>query len=258
MRSPRLALFLVLLTNPVKDASAFATPATPSSAAAPNEQQSRTIGVRFSLYPNVGKENPPSLKSAVKAAVVGLSDLGLSIRPDDVSSCLVGKEGHVIEALQSCFARASVTTDGTARGLSMQGTLSYGYENFSTNEIPARTAAVEDGREFVPYAYLQPPRIAAQFALYPRMDSSTTGESYETTIDTILKPVRASPCWKDGPDRRLCYMLDGDGNQVFEVLRETFALACAKTSGVAMTMTLTANKSAWPESDRSQPKSIAS
>jgi hypothetical protein len=235
----------------MKDTEAFATPsATPSAVAAAGE---RIVGVRFSLYPNVGKETPPSLKAAVKAAVVGLGELGLSIRPDDVSSCLVGKEGHVIEALQSCFARASVTTDGTtARGISMQGTLSHGYEDFSSTELPVRTAVVEDGREFVPYAYMQPPRIAAQFAVYPKMDG--TGESYETIMDAILKPARASPCWKDSTDRQLCFMLDGDGNQVFEVLRETFALACAEsTAGVAMTMTLTANKSAWPESDRSQP-----
>jgi hypothetical protein len=53
-------------------------------------------------------------------------------------------------------------------------------------------------------------------------------------------------------------MLDGNGNEVFDVLRESFALLVrqADVDHVAMTLTLTANKNAWPKEDRSLPRRI--
>lgn len=47
-------------------------------------------GVRISLYPKTGAGQ--SLKQTIKDAVAGISDLGVAVRPDDVSSALIGPE----------------------------------------------------------------------------------------------------------------------------------------------------------------------
>jgi uncharacterized protein YqgV (UPF0045/DUF77 family) len=244
-------------------------PLAPSalSVVVPQSQGSQDmISVRFSLYPNVAKDDPAnaSMKQAVKVAVGRLGELGVSISPDDVSTCLVGSESALFEALRSCFARASVTASGTPRGISMQATVTMvpssspsplsssddGSYNNDALDLPLRTATdVDDGMEFVRDAYLQPPRIAAQFALYP---IGTT--SFTITINHVFTNAKRSSCWK-AEIGQFSAMLDGNGNEVFDVLRESFALLVqqADVDNVAMTLTLTANKNAWPEEDRSRP-----
>ena len=164
------------------------SPLVPSAlSVVPQRQGSQNLmSVRFSLYPNISKEDPAtsSMKQAVKVAVGRLGDLGISIVPDDVSTCLMGSESALFEALRSCFARASVTAHGMPRGLSLQATVTMVPSSSSSNnndnnknvlELPIRTATdVDDGMEFVRDAYLQPPRIAAQFALYPMGMTSFT------------------------------------------------------------------------------------
>ena len=232
-----LAVVTVLLTFPAA-LSAFSA----------HQTQSNNISVRFSLYPNVAHEDPPSMKQAVKAAVGRLGDLGVHIRPDDVSSCLIGPESALFEALRSCFARACLTADGKPRGISMQATFeASATDDYSHNvELPVRTAEIDDDMEFVRDAYLQPPRIAAQFALFPMGTSS-----YMRTIETVQGNAKRFSCWKHNLGRASA-MLDGDGNEVFDVLRESLALARSDAESVAMTFTLTANKNAWPVEDRSQ------
>lgn len=212
----------------------------------PKNQQ--LAGVRFSLYPNVGKENPPSLKQAVKDAVVGLKDLGIQIQADDVSSCLVGPESTLLEALRLCFARASLTADNKPRGVSMVATFSSGRSpDLVDVELPSRTVKVDEGMEFVSKCYQQPPRIAAQVAVCPlgMLD-------YQGTIDKVVENAKASSCWMEGKGQ-FCnsFMLDGDGNDVFDVLQDSLVLSRAECEQVKLTVTMTANKSAWPEGDRS-------
>ena len=233
-----LAVFTVLLTLP-EVLSAFSA----------HQVQDNNISVRFSLYPNVAHEDPPSMKQAVKAAVGRLGDLGVHIRPDDVSSCLIGSESALFEALRSCFARACLTADGKPRGISMQATFAAAaaaLDDYSHVELPVRTAVIHDDMEFVRDAYLQPPRIAAQFALYPMGTNSPM-----QTVETVKDNAKQFSCWKHDLGS-VSAMLDGDGNEVFDVLRESLALARDDSENVAMTITLTANKNAWPVEDRSQ------
>ena len=214
-------------------------------------------GVRFSLYPNVAKEDPPSMKQAVKDAVRGLKDLGVAVIPDDVSSVLIGPEPVLFEALRLCFAQASVRPDGQARHVSMQCTFSSGCpgEDPDQLEIPERTVETEgDGaedandpsrNEFVSVAYQQPPRIAAQFAVYP-----LGLENHMEIIYDVIGHAKQSSVWKGGKTH-FCSMLDGDGNTVFDVLRSSFAVARERGGGhVVMTATITANKNAWPDKDK--------
>jgi hypothetical protein len=74
-----------------------------SALSVPTKQKGFT-GVRFSLYPKVAGE--ASLKDAIKMAMSGLSDLGLEVRPDDVSSALLGPEPALFEAMWVAFGRA--------------------------------------------------------------------------------------------------------------------------------------------------------
>ena len=61
-------------------------------------------GVRISLYPKV--KDSQSLKQTIKDAVAGITDLGVAVKPDDVSSALVGPEPALFEAVRAVFGRA--------------------------------------------------------------------------------------------------------------------------------------------------------
>lgn len=71
------------------------------------------------------------------------------------------------------------------------------------------------------------------------------------TISAVMDEVRKSPAFKDELQGIFCTTLDGDGEEVFNVLRSSFELTRKKhlESGagehVSMHVTITANKSAW-------------
>ena len=66
------------------------------------------IGVRFSLFPMTDAFVPVILD-----AVQGLDRLGLEVEVDDVSTCLMGEEPQLFEALRVAFGRGG--PDGHAR-----------------------------------------------------------------------------------------------------------------------------------------------
>ena len=217
-------------------------------------------GVRFSLYPNVAAapgDNQESLKQVVKTAVQGLTDLGLTVLPDDVSSVLIGPESTLFEALRIAFGRAAIRSDGNGpRHLSMQCTFSAGCPGediYQMTTIPLRTVNVsdtttKDDKGYLPEAYQQPPRIVAQFAIYPL----GVDHQYMDIIYKVIDHAKESSVWKHNAGKtHFCSMLDGDGNQVFDVLQSSFDLAQEQGAGhVVMTATLTANKNAWPDADK--------
>lgn len=196
-------------------------------------------GVRFSLYPKVGEE---SLKEAIKKAVSRLSDLGLEVRPDDVSSVLLGPESALFEAMRVAFGRAC-RAEGEPH-VSMVCTFSAGCPG-EPNEspLPARTV---DTESWVDEAYDLPSRVACQFAVYPLGSSN-----HMDTIYDVIHEAKKSPAFKGDVKTHFCSMLDGNGDDVFNILRSSFALArqrhLDREGGVHVTMTatLTANKSAW-------------
>ena len=212
-----------------------------SALTVPPPSQKGFTGVRFSLYPKVGEE---SLKQAIKNAVRGLSDLGLEARPDDVSSVLLGPEPVLFEAMRVAFGRAC-----RAKGephVSMVCTFSAGCPGEpDESPLPPRTVESE---KWVEEAYKLPSRIACQFAVYPLGSSN-----YMETIYDVIHQAKKSPAFKGDVKTHFCSMLDGDGEEVFDVLRSSFALArqrhLERDGGVHVTMTatLTANKSAWKQ-----------
>ena len=60
---------------------------------------------RFSLYPRVTSDT--SLKAAIKTAVGGMTNLGLHVDADAVSSLIYGPQDGVFEALEGSFTRAA-------------------------------------------------------------------------------------------------------------------------------------------------------
>ena len=196
-------------------------------------------GVRFSLYPKVGEE---SLKEAIKKAVSGLSNLGLEVQSYDVSSVLLGPEPALFEAMRVVFGRAC-RAEGEPH-VSMVCTFSAGCPG-EPNESPLPTRTVNTD-SWVDEAYNLPSRVACQFAVYPLGSSN-----YMDTIYDVIHEAKKSPAFKENVKTHFCSMLDGTGDEVFNVLRSSFALAsqrhlqCEGGVHVTMTATLTANKSAW-------------
>lgn len=216
-----------------------------------NEPPSPSLitGVRVSLYPKTGPGQ--SLKQTIKDAVAGISDLGVKVQPDHVSSALIGPEPALFEATRAIFGRAC-RAEGEPH-VSMICSFFAGSPADrdrelapATTTLPERTVSVGKD-EWIDDAKLLPKRVACQFSVYPMGCSN-----YVDTIGAVMEEiVRKSPAFKDELQGHFCTTLDGDGEEVFNVLRSSFELARSKQreSGagehVTMHVTLTANKSAW-------------
>mmetsp|Transcript_34799 Transcript_34799/g.70396 ORF Transcript_34799/g.70396 Transcript_34799/m.70396 type:complete len:237 (+) Transcript_34799:114-824(+) len=230
-----LRLIAVLLSALAKTSLSFSTGATNSLA------PKGFTGVRISLYPKVNDSQ--SLKQTIKDAVSGISDLGLEVRADDVSSALLGPEPALFEAVRAVFGRAC-RAEGEPH-VSMIATFSAGCPGEDDDDSPMPERTVHAGDDWIDDAMILPSRVACQYAVYP-----LGTVDYMSTIYSVIDHAKASPSYKDGKSH-FCTMLDGDGAEVFDVLRSSFELARAKHSEsgggshVTMTATLTANKSAW-------------
>jgi len=163
-----------------------------------------------------------------------------------VSSCLLGPEPALFEALRVAFGRAARDADtGAPQCVSMQCTFSAGCPGEPDDApLPPRTAAAAPpgggDDAWVADAYALPARVACQFAVYPL----GTGAHMDGIYEVIAEATR-SPAFKAGQKTHFCSMLDGDGAEVFDVLRRSFATARQHAGHVTMTATLTANKAAW-------------
>jgi uncharacterized protein YqgV (UPF0045/DUF77 family) len=197
-------------------------------------------GVRISLYPKV--KGDESLKAAIKTAVAGLSDLGVEVRPDDVSSAIIGPEPALFEATRAIFGRAC-RAEGEPH-VAMVCTFSAGCpgEEPDQSPLPKRTV----GDDWIEDSLQLPSRVACQFAVYPLGSGD-----YMSTIYAVIDHAKTSQVYKDGIKTHFCSMLDGDGAEVFDVIQSSFDLARQRhvesggSGHVTMTATLTANKAAW-------------
>lgn len=199
------------------------------------KQNESFTGVRISLYPKV--KGDQSMKEAIKKAVKGVSDLGLEVRPDDCSTALLGPEPALFEAARMIFGRAC-RLEGEPH-VSMICTFSAQHQGESEKNSSPLDRLVESD-DWVSDALHLPKRVACQYAVYPLGSTN-----YMTTIKDVIAAAKKSPSYKSDIDTHFCTMLDGDGCEVFDVLRSSFALARAQNSHVTMTVTLTANKALW-------------
>lgn len=190
------------------------------------------IGVRFSLYPTTDNYVP-----IILGAVEGLDRLGLEVEVDDVSTCLIGEEPRLFEALRVAFGRAA----RSGAHVSLVATFSAGCPGEPEGDpcIPRQATVAATGEEgWTPEAYALPERVACQFALYPL--------GVAGYMDVIYAEIGVA---KEGPARargqHFCTRLEGDGASVFAALRTAFLNARKAAAHVVMTATITANSPSW-------------
>ncbi len=195
------------------------------------------IGVRFSLYPMTDAFVPVILD-----AVQDLDRLGLEVEVDDVSTCLMGEEPQLFEALRVAFGRAA----RTGKHVVMVASFSAGCPGEPEGDVcvPRHITLaelaqdqVEDG--WVAAAYDLPERVACQFALYP-----LGIEHYMEVVYREIGVTKETPVRSRG--RHFVTHLAGDGGAVFDALRTAFRNTRRDAAHVVMTATISANSPSAP------------
>src|SRR5579859_7946520 len=118
------------------------------------------IGLRFSLYP-MRDDFVPVILSAVK----DLDEFGVAVEVDDISTCLLGEEPNLFEAVRVAFGRAA----STGVHVVLSATFSAGCPGEPEGDVcvPRAYEGPSGGEEgWSEQAYRLPDHVAAQFALY--------------------------------------------------------------------------------------------
>ncbi len=187
------------------------------------------IGVRFSIYP-MRDDFVPLILGAVK----DLDHLGVQVEVDDVSTCLIGEEPNLFEALRVAFGRAAC--DGTH--VVLNATFSAGCPGEPEGDVcvPRAYQGPSGGEEgWSREAYDLPLYVAAQFALYPL--GST--EYMDAIYGEIERARQAGAVRVVG--RHFCTHLYGPCGAVFDVMRRAFAETRERATHSVMTLTVSAN-----------------
>jgi energy-coupling factor transport system substrate-specific component len=187
------------------------------------------IGVRFSLYPMRDDFVP-----LILAAVDGLDRLGVQVETDDVSTCLLGEEPNLFEALRVAFGRAACS----GAHVVLNATFSAGCPGEPDGDVcvPRAYDGPSGGEEgWSQEAYRLPAAVAAQFALYPLGEGG-----YMDTIYTEIDRARQAGVVQV-VGRHFCTHLYGPGAAVFDVVRRSFAETRTQATHSVMTVTLSAN-----------------
>ncbi len=186
------------------------------------------IGARFSLYPMRDTFVPVILE-----AVRDLEEFGVEAQVDDVSTCLLGEEPNIWEALRVAFGRAA----SSGSHVVLTATFSAGCPGEPDADccVPRAYTGPSGGEEgWSPEAYHLGERVAAQFALYPLGVAD-----YMETIYGEIEHARRSSLRVVG--RHFCTHLYGRGDEIFQVLREAFGNARTRGTHIVMTATIAAN-----------------
>jgi uncharacterized protein YqgV (UPF0045/DUF77 family) len=187
------------------------------------------IGVRFSLYP-MRDDFVPLILGAVK----DLDRLGVEVEVDDVSTCLLGEEPNLFEALRVAFGRAACS----GAHVVLNATFSAGCPGEPEGDVcvPRAYDGPSGGEEgWSEEAYRLPAKVSAQFALYPLGVSG-----YMDTIYDEIERARQGGAIKV-VGRHFCTQLYGSGAEVFDLLRRAFAETRPRATHSVMTLTLSAN-----------------
>lgn len=185
------------------------------------------IGVRFSLYP-MRDDFVPLILDAVR----GLPELGVQTETDDVSTCLLGKEPDLWEAIRVVVGRATATGAHVALNL----TVSAGCPGEPDGDVcgPRAYDGPVGGEEgWSPEARGIGP-VSVQFALYPLGTPDYMDAIYSEIERARQARIRVVA-------RHFCTHLYGPGDQVFDTLRLAFREARSRAPHVVMTVTASAN-----------------
>ncbi len=186
------------------------------------------MGVRFSLYP-MRDDFVPVILDAVRE----LDRFGVEVEVDDVSTCLLGEEANLWEALRVAFGRAAAGGDHVV----LVATFSAGCPGEPEGDVcvPRAYDGPVGGEEgWSAEAFALPAAIATQFALYP-----LGTHDYMDTIYAEIERAKRSGVRVIG--RHFCTHLYGTGGDVFCLLRSAFTVARGRAPHVVMTATISAN-----------------
>jgi hypothetical protein len=186
------------------------------------------IGVRFSLYPLCDDFVP-----LILCAVKDLDRFGVAVETDDVSTCLIGEEPHLFEAVRVAFGRAA----SNGAHVVLSATFSAGCPGEPDGDVclPRAYDGPSGGDEgWSPEAYHLPNYLSAQFALYPLGTAGYMDAIYEQIEQARRAGVRVV-------GRHFCTHLYGPGTEVCDTLRRAFAATRRHATHVVMTATLSAN-----------------
>lgn len=185
------------------------------------------IGVRFSLHP-MRDDFVPLILDAVRE----LPELGVEVETDDVSTCLLGEEPNLWEALRVAFGRAA----GSGSHIVLNATFSAGCPGEPEGDVcvPRAYEGPVGGEEgWSREAYGLGP-VSVQFALYP-----LGATDYMDAIYGEIERARQAGVRVVG--RHFCTHLYGSGDDVFATLRQAFREAQGRAAHVVMTVTASAN-----------------
>jgi hypothetical protein len=153
---------------------------------------------------------------------------------DDVSTCLLGEEPNLFEALRVAFGRAACS----GAHVVLNATFSAGCPGEPEGDVcvPRAYEGPSGGEEgWSKEAYRLPDSVSAQFALYPLGVGG-----YMDTIYSEIERARQAGVVKV-VSRHFCTHLYGPGGAVFDVLRRSFAETRGQATHTVMTVTLSAN-----------------
>ncbi|MBA2276933.1 MAG: HMP/thiamine-binding protein [Chloroflexia bacterium] len=185
------------------------------------------MGLRFSLFPMQDEFLPLILH-----AVDGLDQFGVDVDVDEVSTCLIGEEPNLWEAVRVAFGRAVTGGDHVV----LTATFSAGCPGEPEGDVcvPRAYDGPVGGEEgWSAEALALPARVSAQFALYP-----LGTDDYMAAIYGEIDRARRAGVEVTG--RHFCTHLSGSGVAVFELLRAAFAATRSKAAHVVMTATISA------------------
>lgn len=188
------------------------------------------MGVRFSLYPMCDDFAP-----LILGAERGLDQFGVEVEVDDVSTCLLGEEPNLWEAVRVAFGRAAGGGDG--HHVVLSATFSAGCPGEPEGDVcvpRAYDGPAGGNAGWSTEAFALPAAVAVQFALYPL----GTGD-YMDAIYAEIERAKQSGVRVVG--RHFCTHLYGDGLDVFDLLRSAFGAARGRAAHVVMTATIAAN-----------------
>jgi hypothetical protein len=187
------------------------------------------IGVRFSLYPMRDDFVP-----LILGAVDGLARLGVEVEVDDVSTCLLGEEPNLFEALRVAFGRVACT----GAHVVLTATFSAGCPGEPEGDVcvPRAYDGPSGGEEgWSDEAYRLPGSVSAQFALYP-LGTAGYMDAIYSEIDRARREGTVRVV-----SRHFCTHLYGPGGAVFDLVRRAFAETRTQATHSVMTLSLSAN-----------------
>ncbi|PKR77131.1 thiamine-binding protein [Halalkalibacillus sediminis] len=183
---------------------------------------SRIAGCQFTLHPMTDK-----FVDVILGALEEVDTTNVWKDTDDVSTCIRGKMVHIFDVTKAIFLHAAKTGEHVA----MSGTFSIGCPGDSSGDV-YMDVTDEVLNEVKSKDISQ--KAGCKFALYPMGREDYMDKIYEQIDLSKARGVDVSAS-------HYATRLDGEVNDIFHTLEESFDKVQEKVSHVTMTFTISAN-----------------